>query len=329
MKDHLLSPLSFQPCKAPLWARSGHAQTLWRFCLPMAKIHLPSEKKIVHLPDGDRLVLLYTPGHSDWVIYLFHGLSGDASSSYMANMAKLCINQGHSVYRVNHRGCGDGLHLAKQPYHSGRGEDISDVLAMGRAAHPHKKHIAIGFSLSGNALLNLLTGLKGQVMPDFAISVNAPIDLAAASAKLNDGLNRIYDLYFLQRLRRAVTLKYHAGHLPDKIIISRLSTLRQFDSLYTAPASGFASADDYYQQCSTQQHLTKITIPTILLTAFDDPFIPVESYLSARLSRSTRLHIERIGGHLGYLSRTKTPLGNHRWLDYALWQCLQNFMPIL
>lgn len=317
--------LKLLPCHAPVWARSGHAQTLWGFGLPSAKVDLLSEKQYLPLADGDQLVLRYTPGDSSWVVYLFHGLTGDASSAYMARIAKLSHELGHSVYRVNHRDCGEGLGLARHPYHCGRGEDIAAVLALGKQQHPHKKHIAIGFSLSGNALLTLLAGLKGSVWPDYAISVNAPIDLHASATRIHQGFNKIYNYYFVQRLRQAVRLKRQAGHWSPQALISPFSALRQFDDWYTAPAAGFASVDEYYRQCSTHQHLHRITIPTVLLTAQDDPFVPVNSYLQARLSASVHLHIEKTGGHMGYLSRHKTPLGTHRWLDYALHQCLQRF----
>lgn len=309
--------LQLIPCEAPLWARGGHAQTLVSFCLPTREINLPSETKILSLPDGDQLALLYTAGHSNCVIYLFHGLTGNASASYMERIAKICFDRGHSIYRVNHRGCGEGIGLAKYPYHSGRGEDISEVIELGRRENPNKQHIAIGFSLSGNALLTLLTGLRGSVLPDYAISINAPIDLSAAVDKLKIKSNKIYDFHFVQKLRQVVRLECD---------IPRLSTLRNFDALYTAPASGFDSVEHYYETCSTVNHLSKIKIPTILLTSQDDPFVPYELYCHAKLSKTTQLHIEKVGGHMGYLSRKKTPLGTYRWLDYALFDCLKFFL---
>lgn len=308
--------LKLTPCEAPAWARGGHAQTIVSFCLP-SRDKMPGEIKILPLPDGDRLALLYTPGKSNYVIYLFHGLTGSASASYMERIAKICSENGHSVYRVNHRGCGEGAGLAEHPYHSGRGEDISEVIAFGRKENPGKQHIAIGFSLSGNALLTLLTGLRGSVLPDYAISVNAPIDLSAAVDQLRVGINKIYDLHFVQKLRQVVQ---------QKCKIPRLSSVRNFDSLYTAPASGFKNAEHYYETCSTFHHLNKIKIPTILLTSQDDPFVPSGIYQKAKLSETTQLHIEKVGGHMGYLSRKKTPLGTHRWLDYAIVHCLQIFM---
>ncbi len=311
-------PLNLIPCDPPLWAIGGHAQTMIGFCLPSPKIRLLSEQKIVPLPDGDSLSLLYTPGTSNCVFYFFHGLTGDASVNYMKRATKTCSDRGHSVYRVNHRGCGEGVGLAVHPYHSGRGEDVSEVIAFGRKEHPTKKHIAIGFSLSGNVLLNLLTELRGDVLPDYAITVNAPIDLSIVLDRLQKNINKIYDFHFVQRLRWAVRAQCNT--------IPFLSTLRTFDDLYTAPASGFKNAEEYYKICSTHHHLEKIQVPTILLTSEDDPFVPHESYRQATLSPKTQLHIEKVGGHMGYLSRKKTPLGTHRWLDYALFQCLENLL---
>lgn len=321
----MLKAIKLEPCYAPLWAPKGHGQTILSFCLPDSPVTLASVPETLTLPDGDQLVLLYNAGASDYVVYLFHGLTGHASVSYMQRVATLCIQAGHSVYRVNHRDCGEGEGLARQPYHSGRGEDISEVIALGRRKHPDKQHIVIGFSLSGNALLTLLTGLRGTVLPDYAISVNAPIDLAASLVKLQTGFNKLYDIHFARGLRRVIDSKYQRGLLTHKLQKSCLRNVNDIDIFYTAPAGGFLSANDYYQTCSTAQHLHKVNVPTVLLTSRDDPFVPHEMYLKATLSKDVHLHIEPVGGHMGYLSRRKTPLGNHRWLDYALSSYLKCF----
>lgn len=321
----MLKNLILEPCYAPLWAPKGHGQTILSFCLPETSPHLMSVPETLMLPDGDQLVLLYNAGHSDSVIYLFHGLTGHASVSYMQRIARLYVEAGHTVYRVNHRDCGEGQGLAKQPYHSGRGEDISEVIALGRRKHPNKQHIVIGFSLSGNALLTLVTGLRGSVLPDYAISVNAPIDLSASLVKLQRGFNKLYDIHFTRGLRRVLEAKYQRGLLAEKPLKAYLRNVNDIDVFYTAPAGGFLSADHYYETCSTAQHLHKVNIPTVLLTSRDDPFVPHEMYLKATLSKNVHLHIEPVGGHMGYLSRRKTPLGNHRWLDYALWSYVNCF----
>jgi predicted alpha/beta-fold hydrolase len=101
--------------------------------------------------------------------------------------------------------------------------------------------------------------------------------------------------------------------------------LRKFDDLYTSRASGFKDSTHYYQSCSAVNHLSKIEVPTVLLTAKDDPFVPVSDYLEAKLSRTVHLHAEETGGHMGYLTRSPTGWGSRRWLDYAITEYLNVF----
>lgn len=313
-----------KPCVPPWWATNGQLQTIFAYFLPY-KSRLQNLKTVtIPLTDGDQLHGEFSEGVTNWIIYLFHGLSGDIDSNYMQRTAYLAQIMEHSVLLVNHRDCGKGSGLAKHPYHSGRGEDISEVLDFGKKQFPNKKHLVIGFSLSGNALLTLLTGNRGNTQPDRAICVNAPINLNAASEKLTQGFNRLYDIHFVWRLKQAVKSKVDRGAItPLSIPLS--STLRDFDELYTAPYGGFVDRAHYYESCSTEIHLSKINTPTFLLTARDDPFVPVESYESAAFSPSTTVHIENVGGHLGYLSNALSSSKNKRWLDYALGEILKTY----
>jgi predicted alpha/beta-fold hydrolase len=235
----------------------------------------------------------------------------------MRRTTALALGRGHAVLCVNHRGCGEGAELARRPYHSGRAEDLAAAIAWGRARHPDFRHGAVGFSLSANALLLLLGGRPDAPQPDFAVAVNAPIELDRSSGVLARGFNRIYDLRFVNGLRRRLRQRAEQG-LEPAYAIPRLSTLREFDELYTARAGGFADRDDYYTRSSAKPGLKHIRVPTVLLHADDDPFIPVDDYRDAELSPSCHLHIEKTGGHLGYLTARNTPLGTKRWLDYAL-----------
>jgi hypothetical protein len=290
--------------------------------LPSALVDEPGKRHEIALPDGDRLVGFLHEGRSDAVVYLFHGLTGDVDANYIHGAAGVCERLGHTVFRVNHRGCGAGAGLARLPYHSGRGEDLSAAIAYGRALFPSHRHLAIGFSLSGNALLLLLSGERGETLPDLAISVNAPIDLSRAARALERGLNRIYDLNFVQLCRWEV--RRRVGR--ETRTVPWYATLRDFDEAYTAREAGFRDREDYYARCSTKDRLHKIRTPTLLLTAEDDPFVEFEAYREARLSPSVRLHSERSGGHIGYLSRDKTSLGTRRWLDYALFEGISGLL---
>jgi len=263
---------------------------------------------------GDQLVGLLSPGRSDTLVHLFHGLGGDTSSAYVLRTVALARAAGHGVFAVNHRGCGHGRGLAGGSYHSGSADDLGAAIAYGRELCPDHRHLAIGFSLSGNALL-LLLSRGGPGAPDMAIAVNPPINLARSSELISSGLNRIYDLHFVHGARRSIRQRERDGLISERYEIPRLARLGEVDDLYTAPAGGFESGADYYARCSTATRLDRIERPTVILTAADDPFIDVRDFAAA--SANVHLHVERSGGHMGYLGQ-RLPQGTRRWLDYAL-----------
>lgn len=310
-----------EPCEAPRWATSGHAQTILGHVLPSPKLNHKGRRVEIPVDNGDRLVAFVDEGTTSTVVYIFHGLSGSSDSTYIHRTAIVAKNLGHTTFLLNHRGCGEGAGLAKGPYHSGRGEDLSAAIAAGREMFPKHRHIAIGFSMSGNALLLLQAGKRGDVKPDIGISVNAPIHLEKCAHRLRSGLNRIYDIRFYLQCRRDIFVAQH--EILQTAKIPHLTSLYEFDNLYTAPAGGFRDREDYYSSCSTHELLHKIETPTVILTAEDDPFVPYESYAQARLSPAISLHVEKLGGHMGYLTRNKTSLGTNRWLDYALHEMLR------
>lgn len=315
--------LDLLPCRAPFWADSGHTQTLWAHFLKSPELSSLGELKKIPLPDGDCLFTYVSPGPSDFIVCLFHGLSGDVHSDYMQRTALLCQKMGHGFVLVNHRGAGAGFLEARHPYHSGRSEDMSAVLACVRREHPTKKLIAVGYSMSGNILLSLLGGFRGNTVPDGAIAVNAPIDLRQGSALLKTGFNRVYDLRFILRLRKLLQEKHRLGLTDREYAVSPWATIWDFDDIYTAPASGFKNREDYYQQCSAIHYIDRIQVPTYVLTAADDPIVGAANYRRITFPASTQLHIEGRGGHMGYLTARATPLGSYRWLDYYLHEALK------
>lgn len=312
-------PRYSRPCRPPAWARGGHAQTLWAHVLPVGAAPLSTrageERREIALGDGDRLVAHVFPGTSGVRVHLFHGLSGDADSDYVCRTATVLAARGHSVWAANHRGCGAGRGLAAKPYHSGSSADLAAVLAASWAEAPELVHLALGFSLSGNALL-LMAAEKRAPWLRGLIAVNPPIDLARAALDIRHGLCRLYELRFLWRLRRAIRERERDGLARRRQDIPLSASLREFDELYTAPEGGFANADDYYARCSAGPRLAEVTTPGVILTAADDPFVALAAYEGLALSAQLLLHVELCGGHVGYLERHGA-LARH-WLDGAL-----------
>ncbi|MFN7728299.1 MAG: YheT family hydrolase [Bdellovibrio sp.] len=299
----------------------------------------------MHLPDQDQVVLRVHEQDSEWVVLLCHGLTGSADSTYMHRITHQFLSSGlASVVRMNHRNCGEGQGLAKHPYHSGRSDDLGFAVAQVRRRFPKKKVLAIGFSMSANALLLLMSRVvppaqifnpadfeqnQAQLdlsLPDAAITVNAPIHLEKSARQLSQSLNRLYEINFMTNLHFLLKKLEREGHLQPTRGVHPLMKVSAFDDLFTAPRSGFASGLDYYTICSAKTYLQKIDRPTACLTAANDPFVDYQEYLRAPLPPMVRLHIEREGGHMGYLHKEKTPLGNHRWLDYGVFEIGQTLM---
>ena len=305
------------PCRPPWWAASGHLQTILGNYLPGESPTYPSEPFHIPLPDGDRLTGRHYPGETRDLILVFHGLGGDDQAHYVRRTVALARKLGHHVWTVNHRGCGEGRGLAKKPYHSGSGDDLGAAFAAARTSHPHLRQLAVAYSLSANALLlNLGGGLpETAAQPDAAIAVNPPIDLGACSDAIHRGLSRLYELRFIRRCRRAIQERVADGLIPAIYQTWPTMSLRQFDDAYTTKAGGFRDAEDYYARCSARSHLSKISVPTVILMAQDDPFIPWQHAAEAQPSPAVHLHLEARGGHMGYLSRD---LPGHRWLPYAV-----------
>ena len=302
------------PCAPPWFARGGHAQTLLGHLLPSPEPPVstqPGARRLeVPLDDGDRLVAHVLSGTSDLRVHLFHGLSGDADADYMRRAAAVFRARGHTVVAGNHRGCGAGRGLARRPYHSGSGTDLATVLDASRREAPRAKHVAIGYSLSGNALL--LAAAQGRLAHlDGLIAVCPPVDLARTSRALNAGWARLYELRFTRRLRNAI--REREGKVPRAI--GPWASMRDLEEHYTAPRGGFRGADDYHERCSAFAHLAQVPIPAVVLATRDDPFAQAD-YAALELPEHVHLHLEDHGGHTGFL--TARGRGCARWLEGAL-----------
>jgi len=308
--------LDLPACRPPWWARGRHGQTVIGNYLPFASSPYPFEAVRVQLEDGDRLAGREYPGETGTVVCFFHGLAGSNDAHYMHRGVTVAGRRGHWAGSRNHRGCGDGAGLAAGTYHSGRADDLGAVFAEVRQRHPGKRIVAVGFSLSGNALLlNLGEGIGRFEKPDAAIAVNPPVNLEKGALLLKRGFNRVYDLRFVLRCRKAIRDRVRAGLIPDQYKVKWWRPLHDFDNAYTAPASGFRDREDYYARCSAAPHLHRIDRPTVILMAKDDPFIDWRDHADAAKSEFVSLHPEEAGGHMGFVDQS---LPRHQWLDRAL-----------
>lgn len=304
--------------------RGGHLQTLAGLYLPHRLAPYSAEAHELTLSDGDTIILhddcppQWTPG--DKVVLLMHGLAGCHQSPYMVRIASKLNQLGVRTFRMDLRGCGAGEGLARYPYHAGRSDDALQAIYSIVVRCPHSPICAVGFSLSGNIVLKLL-GESGSSLPSVfrgAVAVNPPIDLLECVKGLAGIPNSAYDRHFVALLTEHLRDQMQS-HPDIQIDLTKrpIRCLLDFDDVYTAPASGFADAYEYYAQSSAQQFIPNITSPTLLLTAKDDPLVPVAPFLKLQTNKHVTLHISNHGGHLGYVGRRGDD-PDRRWMDWRV-----------
>ena len=319
-----MPPITIPPFRSPWALAGGHRQTLAGAFFPG---RLPDERAVVRripLSDGDTLVV-HDDCPTNWpsagpVAVMLHGLAGCHRSSYLVRTAAMLNANGVRTFRMDLRGCGAGFGLALKPYNAGCSDDVFAVLRAIAVWCRGSPISLFGFSLGGNIVLKLLGEALDRVPPELvrAAAINPPIDLARCTYGLSRWPQRHYDVYFVkQLLQRLRELQQHRSDFVPPTFARTPRRLVDFDDQYTAPRTGFRDADDYYKRCSSEQFISAIRVPTLILTSRDDPLIPVASFERLSLSTNVRLHIAEGGGHLGYLA-TGNGEQSRDWLQTQL-----------
>ncbi len=294
--------------RPPCWLPGGHAQTIFPALFRRVPF-VTGERERIATPDGDFLDLDWarSPG-SACVAILSHGLEGDSRDSYVQGMASALRSTGWNVVAWNLRGCSGETNLRLRSYHSGATEDLAAVVDHVRSDPLVKRIALVGFSLGGNITLKYLgdLGAGGDARLAAAVAFSVPCDLAASSRALESRANRVYMDRFLVGLRGKIRAKMRAfpGELRDDGL-DAMRTFREFDGAYTAPLHGFRDAEDYWARASSRPVLPRIAVPTLLVQARNDPFLPPGCFPEAEARASRWLHLEapRHGGHLGFTPR--------------------------
>ncbi len=308
------APRSAPPFHAPWWARNPHVQTMWgKFVRRQAVAPAHTRAERWETPDGDfvDLVRLDAPalaGSTAPRLLVLHGLEGSARSHYVQGMFAEAARRGWAMDLLYHRTCGPELNRTRRFYHSGETSDLAFAVERLTHAHPDAPLAVCGVSLGGNVLLKFL-GERGGDVPGrlrAAVAISVPYDLARGSRQIGRGFARVYERNFLRSLRTKVVAK--RARFPDLATDATLAGLRSlwdFDDVVTAPVHGFRDAADYYARSSAIGYLARVRVPTLLLSAVDDPFLPPAVLDEVRTIAATNpaLHVEFAphGGHVGFV----------------------------
>jgi uncharacterized protein len=290
------------------------------------------ELERIPTPDGDELTVVSdATRRSGPLLLMLHGLEGGLRSHYVGGIWAVARQRGWEPRMILFRTCDGRLNTARRTYHSGETTDLDMVVRRLVLEDPSRPIGLVGVSLGGNVLLKWL-GEQGDGAPDqvrAAIAVSTPYDLARSSRAINSGFARLYQWNFLRSLKRKARLKL-AQH-PDVATPSSLDTLKTmwgFDDRFTAPLHGFRDAADYYDQSSSIRFLGRIRRPTLLLSAYDDPFHSddvlrdVEEISSGNPFLETEFH--RRGGHVGFVGGT--PWRPRYYVEWRVGSFLANYL---
>jgi uncharacterized protein len=306
------------------WLRNGHAQTIAvafvrrRFALPSGEERLfrvdaeTQLKGLCHWQrEGARGSGDPRPRRDLPVIVIVHGLEGSCESGYSAGIADKAWARGFHAVRMNQRNCGGTERLTPTLYNSGLSGDYRAVL-MDLIEEGFERIFFAGYSMGGNLVMKM-AGELGNPAPKQlkgVVAVCPALDLSACADALEETQNFIYQRHFVKNLMARYQRK--AELFPERYTkngFGPIRTVREFDDEITAPCFGFKDAEEYYERSSAKNVVGKVAVPLLAITAKDDPFVPYESFLRARVKENpcVRVVAPDHGGHCGFISRFAGP----------------------
>jgi uncharacterized protein len=335
-----VAPASFEPgIFAPRrLLYNGHIQTIVGNFLPRTSHLPPPEHVLVEVsPASDAQIATQVLCHCHWQpaevraqrpsAIIVHGLEGSSESQYVVGNANKLWRAGANVIRMNMRNCGGrNYEMARRSptlYHSGLSGDVDAIMRFFVDRDGLRSIALIGYSMGGNLVLKLAgeLGANPPCQLRSVVGVSPAIDLGPSATALHRPENRLYERRFLRnllkRFRHKVRL-FPRAFDPNRAV--GIGSLRDFDDRITALYSGFASAEDYYYRAAAARVVDRITVPTLILQALDDPFVTITPETLAKIKSNphiTLLQTEH-GGHCAFLATPDAAGDDGYWAEITL-----------
>lgn len=328
------NPQKFSPS---ILLSSSHIQTIGSHYMPSGDDITPDTEHLVPLEDGDQILLMDNAAaenthEKDRIILLIHGLGGCYLSRYMIRLNKRFVEQGYRCLRMNLRACGPSWRYATLPPNAGRSDDLRQTLQFIKEKYPSHPITVIGFSMGANILLKMAgeDGFARSGNIDSLIAVSPPTDLKRGVTQLKSTGGKLYSHFFTRMLKKDIyRLQKNVPEL-RQYNIDHCRELFEIDECFTAPASGFSSADHYYEESSSLHYLENIKIPGLILGAYDDPIIDGSVYRDLKSHPHLKYHFTEKGGHVAFLGAPTLPLSrafsSFRWMDDEILRAVEGLV---
>ncbi|MEM9990931.1 MAG: alpha/beta fold hydrolase [Bacteroidota bacterium] len=293
--------------RPPFLLRNRHLNTVFAPLFRRQK-RPPFVRQRLTTKDGDfldiDLLIADDTSPNQRLVVLCHGLEGSSESQYVLALAKLFHADNWDVVALNYRGCSGEMNRLPQMYHSGMTSDLDMVIQHLEA--PYQSIGIVGISMGGNLSLVYVGEQSADISPKIKglVAISVPTDLVAGVRQIMRPINYVYEQRFLRSLLAKMRLKskqYPAIFTTKKI--KRVRTLYEFDDTFTAPLHGFKDALDYYTQCSSGRFIDQIRVPTLIINALDDPFLPSACYPQDAVQNNSYVDLltPKYGGHVGFV----------------------------
>lgn len=307
----------------PLWIfKNSHINTI--FPTFFRNIEIKYERQRVFFEDRDFLDFDWIKNKNSKLIILCHGLEGSSNSHYIKAFAKYFSSRQWDVLALNYRSCNGEINPSPFYYVSGKGDEIEKALEY---TADYSEIILIGFSLGANKILHYLgneENLNKKIKGAFVVS--PPCDLEGSSQMMIKKSNQLYTNFFLKQLKNKVLEKqkkypniFKAFDISFEDVLNT-KNLIAFDNEFTAKLNGYRNAKEYYINNSSLYTLNNINIPTIILTALDDPMMSLTCYPKDIVKNNPFLELKtpKYGGHVSYAS-----FGKEYWLEKYAYEYIE------
>jgi uncharacterized protein len=297
-----------QSYRRPTALFNRHLETIYPSLFRKPKF-FEAQRERITTPDHDFLDMDWYQNGSSKLVIISHGLEGNSRRGYVLGMTRAFLQRGYDVLTWNYRGCSEELNRQPRFYHSGATDDLHTVVESVLEKDVYKNISLIGFSLGGNLTLKYLGEDYSSVKSiKQAVAISVPMDLGSSSDVLGRSVNWLYTKRFLISLKKKVVSKAQVVDLPIVVDLDLVSSLREFDDCVTAPLHGFKDAADYYERNSSLPYLPKISCPTLILNAKNDPFLSPQCYPEGIANLAIKTLYPAHGGHVGFTMFNKNGL---------------------
>jgi predicted alpha/beta-fold hydrolase len=298
---------TFEP---PWYLRSGQIQTILASSPFRAWGKNPTidtaREMIIKTPEGVRLQGYHSSQrfeNSHGLVILFHGWEGSVDSTYIACTGKLLYQRGYDIFRLNLRDHGSSHHLNRGIFYAILLEEVFQAVRQISGNEKEKPVFLVGFSLGGNFALRIAREMRHAPIDNLAhvVAISPVLDPEKATVRIDR--QAMIRKYFLKKWIRSLKIKQEL--FPDAYDfceVFKLNTIMAVTDKMIEKHSDFKAASDYFKAYSIlNDSIDDLPVPTTIITAADDPIIPVEDFYGLKLNPLTKLVVHTHGGHNGFI----------------------------